>query len=216
MELTNSFVVPVSPDVLWGVLTDVERIAPCIPGFTLAEVDGSTSRGRMKVKVGAISVHYEVEIAFVERDDAAKRAVLAIAGRENRGSGSVNASVTATLSEQGAGTHAAMVTDVQVTGRVAQFGRGIMADVSSRVVEQFVACLNDRVLGSGSATTPSASPPVQESGAAERAAGSVPPREAAALDLGAAAALPVLKRIAPFLLAFAVGRLSTRSRRRRT
>jgi carbon monoxide dehydrogenase subunit G len=198
MELTDSFVVPVSADRLWDVLTDVERIAPCVPGFTLSEVDGSDFRGRMKVKVGAISVQYEVGISFVERDAAARRAVISISGGENRGAGSVNATVTATLSERGEETVAEMLTDVRVTGRVAQFGRGIMADVSSRVVEQFVACLNLRVLGTPpqvAAVPPPAHP------------------EEAPLDLGSAAVLPVLKRIAPFVLGVALGRLSRRRRR---
>jgi carbon monoxide dehydrogenase subunit G len=199
MELTDSFVVPVSADRLWDVLTDVERIAPCVPGFTLSEVDGSDFRGRMKVKVGAITVQYEVGIAFVERDDAARRAVISISGGENRGAGSVDARVTATLSERGDETVAEMLTDVRVTGRVAQFGRGIMADVSSRVVEQFVACLNQRVLG----TPPT--PPLSVPLAAH-------PQEAP-LDLGSVAVLPVLKRIAPFVLGVAVGRISKWRRR---
>jgi carbon monoxide dehydrogenase subunit G len=199
MELTDSFVVPVSADRLWDVLTDVERIAPCVPGFTLSEVDGSDFRGRMKVKVGAITVQYEVGIAFVERDAAARRAVISISGGENRGAGSVDARVTATLSERGDETVAEMLTDVRVTGRVAQFGRGIMADVSSRVVEQFVACLNQRVLGTAPTTPLSVPLPAQ-------------PQEAP-LDLGAVAVLPVLKRIAPFVLGVAVGRISKWRRR---
>ena len=199
MELTDSFVVPVSADRLWDVLTDVERIAPCVPGFTLSEVDGSDFRGRMKVKVGAITVQYEVGIAFVERDDAARRAVISISGGENRGAGSVDARVTATLSERGSETVAEMLTDVRVTGRVAQFGRGIMADVSSRVVEQFVACLNQRVLGTAP-TSPLFVPLAAQ------------PQEAP-LDLGSVAVLPVLKRIAPFVLGVAVGRLSKWRRR---
>lgn len=207
MELTDSFVVPVSADTLWDVLTDVERIAPCVPGFTLSGIDGSTFRGRMKVKVGAITVQYEVEIAFVERDDAAKRAVISVTGGENRGSGSIDARVTATLSERGEETVAEMLTDIRVTGRIAQFGRGIMADVSSRVVEQFVACLNQRVLG--------AAPSAREAEAVNGAT-SKPPLaqpEAAPLDLGAAAISPLLKRIAPFVLGIAVGRLSKHRRR---
>jgi carbon monoxide dehydrogenase subunit G len=199
MELTDSFVVPVSADRLWDVLTDVERIAPCVPGFTLSEAEGSDFRGHMKVKVGAITVQYEVGIAFVERDAAARRAVISITGGENRGAGSVDARVTATLSERGDETVAEMLTDVRVTGRVAQFGRGIMADVSSRVVEQFVACLNQRVLGTAPTSPLSVPLPAQ-------------PQEAP-LDLGSVAVLPVLKRIAPFVLGVAVGRISKRRRR---
>jgi hypothetical protein len=206
MELTDSFVVPVSADTLWEILNDVERIAPCVPGFTLKEVNASSFGGRMKVKVGAITVQYEVEISFVERDDVAKRAVISISGGENRGSGSVNATVTATLSDRGEETVAEMLTDVRVTGRVAQFGRGIMADVSSRVVEQFVACLNQRILG----TSPEGETQVFGSLSAPPPA----PPEGASLDLGVIAIVPLLRRIAPFLVGVAVGRLSTRRRRR--
>ena len=207
MELRDSFVVPASAETLWGLLTDVERIAPCVPGFELLEVVEQEFRGRMKVKVGAIAIVYEVTISFVERDDAARRAVLSVRGNEKRGSGSVNATVISTLTERGDQTVADMVTNVNVTGRVAQFGRGIMADVSSRVVEQFVACLNDRILN------PTAIPTIADAGDAEGLSGFESTRSAgdvAALDLGSAAAWPVLKRLAPFVIGLVLGRLSAR------
>jgi carbon monoxide dehydrogenase subunit G len=218
MELSDSFTVPVSADRLWEVLTDVERIAPCVPGFDLKEVDDPDYRGTMKVKVGAIGMAYDTTITFVERDDSARRVVLSVKGKERRGPGGVDARVTSTLTENGAETTAEMVTDVQITGRISQFGRGIIADVNSRLTEQFVDCLNDRVLAEpaesgepdapdagGSSGSGAAKPPAQPMQAT-----TAPATEAAPLDLGSAAALPVLKRVLPALAAVVVAILLIR------
>jgi carbon monoxide dehydrogenase subunit G len=204
MELTESFTVPVSVDRLWEVLTDVERIAPCVPGFDLKEVSDPEYKGTMKVKVGAIGMSYDATITFLERDDAARRVVLSVVGRERRGPGGVKAKVTSSLTDNGAETMAEMVTDVQVTGRIAQFGRGILADVSSRITEQFVACLNERVLAKpqdSEEETRDDEPGKSSSAATMRAQ---PSREAEPLDLGSVAAIPVLKRALPVALLTAV------------
>src|SRR5207253_7143507 len=132
-------------------------------------------KGVMKVKVGAISQQYDATITFVERDDSARRAVLAVKGKERRGPGTVNATMTSTLTERGEETVAEMVTDIQVTGRVAQFGRGIMADVGSRLTEQFVKCLNERVLAQAEQE-----PPAKDGGQAAETAAAPWPRPAAA------------------------------------
>ncbi|MEZ5122792.1 MAG: SRPBCC family protein [Solirubrobacterales bacterium] len=208
MQLTDQFTVPVAVDQLWEVLNDVERIAPCVPGFTLAEANHPEYRGRMRVKVGAITVSYDATIRFVERDEAARRVVLAVSGREVRGAGSVDATVTSTLQGDDHRTTAEMVTDVNVTGRVAQFGRGIIADVSSRMTEQFVERLNARVLAPPAAPqAPHAASATQ--GAADRASTASRPAPAAPpaeepLDLGSVAAVPVLKRIAPVVAGLAL------------
>jgi uncharacterized protein len=213
MQLTDSFTLPVRADRLWEVLTDVELIAPCVPGFELAESDHPDYRGAMRVKVGAVSVSYDATITFAERDDAARRAVLKVAGRERRGAGTVNATVTATLSEAGDSTTAEMVTDVQLTGRVAQFGRGIITDVSSRITKQFVANLDQQVLSGAPATA--APEPAAEPAAAQPADPVVEQRPPAApLDLGAAAAMPVLKRAIPAVLLLALLALLVRARAR--
>jgi carbon monoxide dehydrogenase subunit G len=203
MELTESFTVPVPADRLWEALVDVERIAPCVPGFTLKESDHPDYRGRMKVKVGAITVQYDATITFVERDDAARRAVLAVRGKELRGAGSVDATVTSSLVDEGEQTTAKMVTDVKVTGRVAQFGRGIIAEVSGRMTEQFVECLNERLLAPAApeSETAVATP---EAAVATPAAAALEPSEASPLDLGAVAAVPVLKRAIPAAVALAL------------
>jgi carbon monoxide dehydrogenase subunit G len=195
MELKDTFTVDVPPERLWEVLTDVERIAPCVPGFELEEVDEPDYRGRMKIKVGAIQMTYDATITFAERDDAARRAVLKVKGKERRGPGAVDATTTASLSGENGKTTAEMVTEVQVTGRIAQFGRGIISDVSSRLTEKFVDNLEQQVL---------APPEPEPSGAAvnaeEPAAAAAPPPEPAeveALDLAAVGAVPVLKRLGP-------------------
>jgi len=208
MQLTDQFTVPVAVDQLWEVLNDVERIAPCVPGFTLAEANHPEYRGRMRVKVGAITVSYDATIRFVERDEAARRVVLAVSGREVRGAGSVDATVTSTLQGDDHRTTAEMVTDVNVTGRVAQFGRGIIADVSSRMTEQFVERLNARVLAPPAAPqAPQAASATQEAAdrasTASRPAPAAPPAEEP-LDLGSVAAVPVLKRIAPVVAGLAL------------
>jgi len=149
MELSNEFVVPVAVDEAWGLLTDVERIAPCMPGAELQEIDGAEYRGIVKVKVGPITAQYKGKATFVEKDDAAHKAVLRAEGRDTRGQGNANATITATLVPEGSGTKVTVVTDLAITGRAAQFGRGVMADVSTKLLGQFVSCLEKNVLGAG-------------------------------------------------------------------
>lgn len=151
MDLTNEFRVAVPVDEAWAVLTDVERIAPCMPGAQLTEVDGDTYTGNVKVKVGPITAQYKGTATFVEKDEEAHTAVLKADGRDTRGQGNASALVTATLVPDGAGTRVTVLTELTVTGKVAQFGRGVLADVSSKLVGQFVQCLESDVL-SGVAT----------------------------------------------------------------
>jgi carbon monoxide dehydrogenase subunit G len=146
MELTNDFRVGVPVERAWAVLTDVELIAPCMPGAQLQEVEGDEYRGIVKVKVGPITAQYKGAARFVERDDAAHKAVLRAEGRDTRGQGNANATITATLTPDGDGTAVTVATDLTVTGRVAQFGRGVMADVSSKLLGQFVDCLENKLL----------------------------------------------------------------------
>jgi len=146
MELTNDFRVGVPVERAWQVLTDVELIAPCMPGAQLQEVEGDEYRGVVKVKVGPVTAQYKGAARFVERDDAGHRAVLRAEGRETRGQGNANATITAQLTPDGDGTAVSVVTDLTVTGRVAQFGRGVMADVSAKLLGQFVDCLENKLL----------------------------------------------------------------------
>src|SRR5581483_10642354 len=135
----------------WVLLTDVERIAPCMPGAELQEIDGDEYRGIVKVKVGPITAQYKGKATFVEKDDAGHRAVLRADGRDTRGQGNANATITATLETEGSGTKVIVITDLAITGRAAQFGRGVMADVSTKLLGQFVSCLEKNVLGAAPA-----------------------------------------------------------------
>ncbi len=147
MELTNEFTVGVPTEQAWALLTDVERIAPCMPGAELQEVQGDEYRGVVKVKVGPITAQYKGKASFVERDVPGLRAVLRAEGRETRGQGNASTTISASLHPDAGGTRVSIVTDLAVTGRVAQFGRGVLADVSTKLLGQFVDCLETTVLG---------------------------------------------------------------------
>ena len=146
MELTNEFRVALPIERAWGVLTDVEKIAPCLPGAQLQEVEGDEYRGVVKVKVGPITAQYKGQAKFLSLDPEARVAVLRAEGRETRGQGNANATITAVLTPDGEGTAVSITTDLTVTGRVAQFGRGVLADVSAKLLDQFVVDLEKTVL----------------------------------------------------------------------
>ncbi|GAC1376935.1 MAG: hypothetical protein NVSMB4_06100 [Acidimicrobiales bacterium] len=169
MELTNEFRVGIPVAEAWAVLTDVERIAPCLPGAQLQEIEGDQYRGVVKVKVGPITAQYKGVATFIEQDAAGHRLVLRAEGRDTRGQGNANATVTATLVDDGTGTAVKVVTDLTITGKVAQFGRGVLADVSGKLIDQFVANLERDVLSGGTpaagaaASTPAADAPTPSS-----------------------------------------------------
>jgi uncharacterized protein len=147
MELSNEFEVAVPVEQAWAVLTDVERIAPCLPGAQLQEVEGDVYKGVVKVKVGPITAQYKGTASFVEKDDVAHKAVLSASGRDTRGQGNASATIVAELESRGeAATHVSVLTDLAITGKVAQFGRGVMADVSAKLLDQFVVNLETTVL----------------------------------------------------------------------
>lgn len=176
MELTNDFNVSVPVEEAWAVLTDVERIAPCLPGAQLQEVEGDEYRGIVKVKVGPITAQYKGAATFIERDDTAHRAVLKAEGRDTRGQGNASATITATLVADGEGTAVKVVTDLTVTGKVAQFGRGVLADVSAKLLTQFVDCLEADLsapVGSTAKDAPSGSGPDVASASAAPSSSSV-------------------------------------------
>lgn len=143
-KLMNEFTVNLPIDEAWKVLTDLERIAPCMPGAQLLEIEGDEYRGVVKVKLGAISTAFKGQATFTERDDEAHRAVLKGAGRDTGGKGNADALITASLSSLSADVTTCKVeTDLRVTGKVAQFGRGIMNDVSKKLMSQFASNLNE-------------------------------------------------------------------------
>ncbi len=216
MELINTFEVSVPIETAWKVLTDVERIAPCLPGAQLQEIEGEEYRGIVKVKVGPIQAQYKGKATFLERDDVNFKAVLDAAGRDTRGQGNASAIITAQLEAAGESTLVTVTTDLTVTGKVAQFGRGVLADVSAKILTQFVDNLEQTVLVDDSITAP-----VTEAPAAAPVASDVPAAASAeeaptirkidqpepeAINLLEQAGSPVLKRAVP-VLGVAVGAL---------
>ncbi|MCX5599684.1 SRPBCC domain-containing protein [Streptomyces phaeochromogenes] len=138
MDFTNEFRVNLPPDQAWSLLTDVEGIAPCMPGAQLTGVDGDTYNGVVKVKVGPMTVQYKGVVSFEEKDDEARTAVLHARGRDTRGQGNADARVTARLVPDGDGTRVTVETHLTITGRIAQFGRGVIEEVSGKLLAQFV------------------------------------------------------------------------------
>jgi uncharacterized protein len=200
MQLENEFSVPAPVSEVWKTLLDVERIAPCMPGATVERVDGDEVAGRVRVKVGPVTASYAGTARFVTKDEAAHRFVLEGSGRETRGTGTASATVEVSMSEQDAVTRVRVVTSLEVTGKQAQFGRGVMADIAAKLTDQFAACLAERVRGPAPAAEPSASPQAvspQSAAPQDAAAGS--------LDLVSTVAMPVLKRFGPVLGGVAFG-----------
>jgi carbon monoxide dehydrogenase subunit G len=157
MELEHSFTIPVPPEQAWGVLLDVEKVAPCMPGATIDSVDGDQIKGRIKVKVGPVALTYAGTARFTDMDEQARKVVLEASGKETRGSGTAAATITSTLSDEAGQTRVVVHTTMTVTGRPAQFGRGVMAEVSGRVIEKFATNLAAQL--SGGAAAPVASAP---------------------------------------------------------
>jgi carbon monoxide dehydrogenase subunit G len=228
MELDNEFDVGVPIDQAWAILTDLERIAPCMPGAQLQEVEGDEYRGIVKVKVGPITAQYKGTATFVELDESTHTAKISATGRDTRGQGNASAAVVATLEDRGDSTHVSVLTDLTVTGKVAQFGRGVLADVSGKLMDQFVSSLEETVLADldTSPAAPGDDGAAQDDAAGSREAGepastsgvrTIDAPEAEPVDLVGAAGSSVLKRVLPALGALiavlAFGYLLKRRRR---
>ena len=150
MELTHSFTVPASRAQTWAAFEDIESVAGCFPGATVTEVSGDDFKGSCKVKLGPIALVYSGTGSFVSKDEAAGTFLIEAKGKDKRGNGTAGAKVTATLTESGpTSTDVSVVTDLAITGKPAQFGRGVMQDVSDKLLQQFVACLQSKVGDSG-------------------------------------------------------------------
>jgi len=238
MKLQNRFTVPVTADVAWAVLVDVERIAPCMPGATLTGREGDAFTGTVKVKLGPINLTYGGTARFVSRDDAARVAVIEARGKETRGTGTAKATITCRLEEVSDGTDVLVETDLTITGKPAQFGRGVLADVSARLVDQFADCLaaeispersapvgsaesagagNEAAPASDQASEPGDGPGGHGPQAGQPGANRTGPA-AEAIDVLGTAGLPVAKRVVPvlggiLLVVLAVSRWRRRHRR---
>ena len=208
MDLNHSFSVPASVADTWATFEDIESVAGCFPGAQVTEVDGNDFKGTCKVKLGPIAMVYSGTGTFVEKDEAAHRFVIDAKGKDKRGNGTAGALVTATLTDEGGSTRVDVNTDLAITGKPAQFGRGVIEDISNKLLQQFVTCLQDRV---GKEEEPAPTPvaaAVEEPAPVEAEAAPAPEPVAAparptpgpasssddnALDLGATV-LPILAR----------------------
>lgn len=200
MDLNHEFTVPVPVADAWRILTDVERIAPCLPGAKLEDSQGDTYSGFVKVKVGPIQAQFKGQASFVERDDAAYKAVLKGEGRDTTGKGNASALITAQLVEESpTSTKVTVSTDLNITGKVAQFGRGAMADISNKLLDQFVENLNGLIASSSSSD--SAQNP--DSAPATSASPSASSDDVEALDLLSVSSGAILKRALPVVAVIA-------------
>ncbi|NLW98800.1 MAG: SRPBCC family protein, partial [Actinomycetales bacterium] len=138
MELTHDFIVPADVESTWATFMDLEKVGGCFPGATVTDVSGDSFSGTVKVKLGPIALQYAGSGSFIERDDAAKRAVIEAKGKDKRGNGTAGATVTMQLAPSAEGTRVDVATELQITGKPAQFGRGVMQDVSDKLLQQFI------------------------------------------------------------------------------
>lgn len=220
MELTHTFDVPASVEKTWSTFMDLERVGGCFPGATVDSVTDDAFTGSVKVKLGPIALVYAGSGRFVERDDATHRAVIEASGKDKRGNGTAGATVTVQLSPGDGVTHVEVGTDLAITGKPAQFGRGVMQDVSDKLLGQFIGCIETQLGTAGgdsasSAQAESPSPVSAEaptSGATPSGGGSpspAAPRRPAgsddSLDLGRTVLPVIAKSYAPYAVAGLVG-----------
>ena len=159
MKIENSFEVDAPPEAAWALLMDVPRVIPCMPGATLAEtVDDDHWRAKLAVKLGPISLSFDADVTRETADDSARRAVLATNARESRGRGSAQATIESTLAELPGGTRVDIVTDLTLTGPVAQYGRGMVQSVASQLTAQFASCLQKQLAEPAAVSTDGAGP----------------------------------------------------------
>jgi carbon monoxide dehydrogenase subunit G len=206
MKLENEFTVDTPVEEAWNVLLDLERVTPCLPGAALTEQTGDEYKGTMSIKLGPISQEYEGTVKIDEADEEARRAVIKAEGKEARGQGTAAATITSTLHEENGGdsTRVRVETDMHITGRAAQFGRGVQEDVASKLLDRFADCLESEIVGGeveGEPEQPAASEAEPSAdGAAEeeeqpRRRIIQQGRKVEPLDLGEASREAVLKRV---------------------
>ena len=198
MRLDHEFTVPAPVDEVWKAVVDPERVAPCMPGATITEVDGDAFKGTVKVKLGPISLLYKGAGHFVEKDADAKRVVIKASGKDARGAGTASATVTLTLTEKDGVTYGAVATELAVTGKPAQFGRGLISEVSGKILDSFAECLSGKL---GTKSEPEPEKPAAPERPPLKAV--KPVAEGEAIDLMEYAGESVVKRLAPVLVALA-------------
>ncbi|MBM7771565.1 carbon monoxide dehydrogenase subunit G [Actinokineospora baliensis] len=212
MQLEHQFTVAAPRAVVWAALLDPSRVAPCMPGATLTEVDGDSFTGTVKVKLGPISLLYKGNGRFLDRDEQAGKLVIKASGKDSRGNGTATATVTVTLTEDGGTTTGSVRTDLAITGKPAQFGRGLIAEVGGKILDTFATCLADKLAPAEEAAavpeepepeseTPEAAPAVEAE--PDPVVAPVPPpvAEAEPVDLLQYAGGSVAKRALPVVVA---------------
>lgn len=238
MKLENEFTVEAPIQQAWETLLDLERVTPCLPGAALNEATGDEYKGTMTIRLGPVTQKYDGTVAFEETDEEAHRAVLKADGKDARGQGTASATITSTLNEENGGTKVRVETDMRLTGRAAQFGRGVQQDVAAKLIGQFAECLEKEIMGENTREEPEQTPE-PEAASAEAADAKAADAESASdgeaggeekpkrrviqqdhdvepLDLGEASRDAVLKRVVPLAAGIGVLVLIIWLARRRT
>jgi carbon monoxide dehydrogenase subunit G len=239
VDLQHTFSVPIGVEEAWEAFTDIERIAPCLPGAAITSVDGDEFTGTAKVKLGPISLQYAGKGTWVSRDQSTYSAVIEAQGKDKRGNGTAGATISAHLEPEGDATRVVVDTELKITGRPAQFGRGVIQDVGGKLLDQFAACLATRLAEPAAEPAAAAAPstPAEATAGAAPAAPSLPAEapgpvpatsavtastapasqsaEPVELDLGGVVGPVLLKRLAPVGAALLAVLLLVRRLRRR-
>jgi carbon monoxide dehydrogenase subunit G len=192
LELTHEFTVPASVEETWSAFDDIESVAACFPGAQVTSVEGDTFQGSVKVKLGPIALVYNGTGTFTEKDESARRMVIAAKGKDKRGNGTAGADVVATMTDEGGSTRITVRTDLAITGKPAQFGRGVMQDVSDKLLGQFTACLEQKI-GGGAGQSAAAEPEPAAAPAATTQATTPDPSSAASASAAADSATKTAK-----------------------
>ena len=217
MKLDNEFTVGVPIEQAWSVLTDLELIAPCMPGAQLTGVNDGVYTGKVKIKVGPVTAEYAGTARFAEKDDTTHRAVIDARGRDSRGQGNANAVISAQLRASGDSTVVTVDTDLSIAGRIAQFGSGMIKEVSAKLLGQFVQCLEEKLASGATSSSPAETLAAADDSADDTAAAAMPAQspvlaaapvaataEPQALDLMSLAGRSVYKRVIPLAVLLVV------------
>ena len=211
MKIENEFTVEAPVEQAWETLLDLERVTPCLPGAALTEASGDEYEGTMTIRLGPVTQKYNGTVSFEETDEESHRAVLKADGKDARGQGTASATITSTLNEENGGTKVRVETDMHLTGRAAQFGRGVQQDVATKLINQFAECLEKEIMGENTREEPEETPEPEpaaasaESSSEEGAGEEEKPKrriiqqdhDVEPLDLGEASRDAVLKRVVP-------------------
>jgi uncharacterized protein len=202
MRIEKQFTVSVPAEKAWEVLTDWETVVGCMPGAQLISADGDSCQGKVRVKLGPVTADYSGTASFTEKDDTAHRAVINAKGRDSRGAGTASATITAQLSAEGDTTSVHVDTDLKITGKVAQFGRGLISEVSDRLLGEFVTSLEAKLDASEEAeSAPEQGESAQGDSASTQAESKQDEaKEPEALDLMGVAGASIAKRAVPVVI----------------